>query len=188
MAIDVQNLATVRHNYANAVFAHKVHEMAAERKLANSSKYKWANVLVVGLVLGIFVYQSMASDASPVLAYIGAGVSAGEIFLLILSLTFNNEPEITSHKNTALKYMNLRDRYRSLISDIIGDTVSARDAVKGRNDLLHEYQVISDLALVTIKADYSKAMTELQLTPDGQNTWSDDQINSLLPEVLRIKS
>lgn len=187
MAIDIPNLATVRHNYANAVFAHKVHEMAAERKLAKSTKYKWANVLVVGLVLGIFVYQATANNASPVLTYIGAGVTAGEIFLLILSLTFNNEPEITSHKNTALKYMNLRDRYRSLISDMIGGAISARDAVKNRNDLLHEYQVISDLALATTKADYNMAMTELQLTSDGQNTWSDDQIDSLLPEALRTK-
>lgn len=187
MAINQQNLATVRHNFANATFAHKVHEMAAERKGGRSIKYKVANVTLVSLVLGIFVFQSV-TDASPVFSYIGAGLSAGEIVLLIVSLTFNHEPEITSHKNTALKYMNLRDRYRSLIADIINGRTTEADAIGKRDILLHEYQVISDLALETTKQDYNKAMKELQLTPDGKNTWSDTQIDSLLPKALRIKS
>jgi hypothetical protein len=105
--------------------------------------------------------------------------------LLIVSLTFNHEPEINSHKNTALKYMNLRDRTRSLIADILGAGVADREATRRRDELLHEYQVISDLALATSKGDYDSAMKALQLTPDGQNTWSDDQIDSLLPQLLR---
>jgi len=185
MSLSQQNLATVRHNFANATFAHKVHEMAAERKEHRSIWYKWANIGVVLIVLGIFAFQP--SNASPVWNYIGAGVSAGEILLLIVSLTFNHEPEITSHKNTALKYMNLRDRYRSLIADMLRGGVSETVAAQKRDDLLHEYQVISDLALATIVKDYDKAMRALQLKPDGQNTWSDKQIDSLLPVALRKK-
>lgn len=187
MAINQHNLATIRHNFANATFGHKVHEMAAERKEQRSTKYKVANVGLIALVLAIFVWQA-SGGSSPLLSYIGAGVSAGEIVLLIVSLTFNHEPEITSHKNTALKYMNLRDRYRSLIADVIHGEVSDTNATKQRDDLLHEYQVISDLALATTKSDYTRAMDNLQLKPDGQNTWSDEQIDSLLPKALRVKS
>jgi hypothetical protein len=187
VSINQQNLATVRHNFANATFAHKVHEIAAERKEARSAKYKLANVAVVALVLGIFAFQSINNNF-PVLNYIGAGVTAGEIVLLIISLTFNREPEITSHKNTALKYMNLRDRYRSLIADAISGNLSDADAGRKRDDLLHEYQVISDLALATTNHDYNKAMRALQLQPDSQNTWSDSQIDSLLPKALRKKA
>lgn len=187
MAVNQPNLAAVRHNFANATFAHKVHEMAAERKSTRSSNYKKANVAMVVLVMSIFVFQSI-NNTFPVLNYIGAGISAGEIVLLVVSLTFNHEPEITSHKNTALKYMNLRDRYRSLITDIISNGITDTNAIRKRDDLLHEYQVISDLALVTTKQDYIRAMDDLQLKPDGQNTWSDDQIDSLLPELLRQKA
>lgn len=187
MAINEQNLATVRHNFANAVFAHKVHEKAAERKEGRSTKYKLANVAVITLVLAIFVAQAI-NNSLTVLSYIGAGVTAGEIVLLIVSLIFNHEPEITGHKNTALKYMNLRDRYRLLIADMINSQMSDAEATQKRDNLLHEYQVISDLSLPTTKEDYSKAMDDLQLQSDGQNTWSDDQIDSLLPQALRVKT
>lgn len=186
MTTDQQNLATVRHNFANATFAHKVHEMASERKQARSTNYKIANILVVLCILGIFAFQP--GDASPIWNYIGAGITSGEILLLIVSLTFNHEPEIASHKYTALKYMNLRDRYLSLIADILGATTAQSSALLKRDDLLHEYQVISDLALATTDGDYDKAMRALNLTPDGQNTWSNKQIDSLLPVALRRKS
>jgi hypothetical protein len=186
MAIDKQSLATVRHNFANAVFAHKVHEMAAARKDGISSKYKLLNVVMVGLVIAVFAVQS-TGHAQDVLNYIGAGIGAGEILLLIVTLTFSREPEVTSHKNAALKYMNLRDRYRLLVADIISGHMTGADVVRQRDGLLHEYQVISDIALATTSQDYDKAMKALQLIPDGQNTWSDDQIDSLLPETLRTK-
>jgi len=187
MTTNKQNLATVRHNFANATFSHKVHEMAAERKEGRSGLYKAANVALIALVLLIFCLQANG-DSSTALNAIGVGLTAGEIVLMLVSLTFNHEPEINSHKNTALKYMNLRDRYRSLIADMVAGSTNNSKAAHERDALLHEYQVISDLALTTTKGDYSRAMNELQLTPDGQNTWSDEQIDSLLPEALRIES
>lgn len=187
MAINKQNLATVRHNFANTTFSHKVHEMAAERKEGRSGRHKAANVGLITLVLLIFCLQA-TGNSSTALNAIGIGLTAGEVVLMIISLTFNHEPEIHSHKNTALKYMNLRDRYRSLIADMVAGSIDNTKAAHERDALLHEYQVISDLALTTTKGDYSRAMDELQLTPDGQNTWSDEQIDSLLPKALRIKS
>jgi hypothetical protein len=69
--------------------------------------------------------------------------------------------------------------------DIIRGVTSGDGLSHKRDDLLREYQMISELALQTSEDDYHKAMKRLKLVEDGQNAWSDEQINSLLPKELR---
>lgn len=186
MSIDKKNLAIVRQGFANAAFTHKTHEMAAERKERRSIIFKALNITLITLVLGLLVTQTII-PTNLIFSYIGAGLTGAEIALLIIHLSFNIEPEIVSHKNTALKYMSLRDRYKLLIADILGDAVSANEIVRRRDDLLREYQTISDLALQTNQKDYDNAMSRLKIKEDQQNIWSDKQVDGLLPKELRSK-
>lgn len=185
MGTSKENLAAVRHAYANVVFAHKVQEMAVERKEKRIATFKILNVVVIAAVLTIFVSQAFV-HSNPILAYIGAGLTVAEIVILISHLTFGVEQEVVAHKNSALKYMSLRDRYKSFIADLMRGALNEDDVVRGRDDLLREYQMISDLSLQTNEHDYSKAMVKLKLIEDDQNVWSDKQIDSLLPKDLRL--
>lgn len=182
MAVDTVNLAIVRQNFANAAFSHKVHEMAVERKERMAATFKVLNVSLIALVLLLFVAQTIWSS-NLAISYIGAGLTAAEIILVITQLSFSIESEITSHKNTALKYMDLRDRYKLLLADIING--GADQSTTRRTELLREYQTISDLALQTSIQDYQQGMKRLKLKEDKQNVWSDKQIDSLLPKELR---
>lgn len=185
MKIDKENLAAVRQCFANAALSHKVQEVAAECKGRRITWFKVLTIVATGAVLGVFAAQ-LANPDNHALAPIGAGVTIADIILLITHLTFGIEQEVVAHKNSALKYMSLRDRYKSLIADIIRGALSGEELAKKRDDLLHEYQMISDLALQTSEDDYHKAMEKLKLVEDGQNVWSDEQINSLLPKELRV--
>ncbi len=180
------NLALVRQNFANAAFSHKVHEMAAERKEQNANVFKILNVVLISVVLLLFIAQA-ANPSNAIFSYIGSGLTAAEIILLIVQLTFSVEQEIVLHKNSALKYMALRDHYKELIADIMSGKIVDNQAVEMRSNLLREYQTISDMALQTSKDDYNKAMSRLKLKADGQNVWSDRQINSLIPKELSIE-
>lgn len=186
MKIYKENLAVVRQAFANAAFSHKVQEMAAERKEGRIATFKTINICLIGLVLLLFLLQA-TTDSSPVLTYIGAGLTAAEIVLLISQLTFGVEQEVVAHKNSALKYMSLRDRYKSTLADILRGTLDDREFTKTRDNLLKEYQMISDLSIQTSSNDYDEAMAKLKLVPDGKNVWSDKQIDSLLPKELRAK-
>jgi hypothetical protein len=104
---------------------------------------------------------------------------------MVSHLTFGIEQEVVAHKNSALKYMALRDRYKSFIADIIRGALTKDALARKRDDLLREYQMISDLALQTSEDDYHMAMGRLKLVEDDQNVWSDEQINSLLPLELQ---
>lgn len=184
MKVDRENLAAVRQCFANTALSHKVQEVAAERKEKRITWFKILNIVVVGAVLTLFVTQAIFPDQH-ILAYVGAGLTVAEIILMISHLTFGIEQEAVAHKNSALKYMALRDRYKSFMADIIQGTLAGDELARKRDDLLREYQMISDLALQTSEDDYHKAMKKLKLVEDGQNVWSDEQVNSLLPKELR---
>lgn len=186
MKTQPQNLAVIRQAFANAAFSHKVQEMAAERKEKRITKFKILNVFFIAIILGIFVTQSFVPN-NPVLTYIGAGLTAAEIVVWISHLTFAIEQEVVAHKNSALKYMALRDRYKNFLADIKQLALRPIDVVRKRDSLLSEYQMISDLSIQTNSKDYDNAMKKLNLTPDGKNVWSEAQINSLLPNELRLK-
>lgn len=186
MKLDRENLATVRQCFANAVLSHKVQEVAAERKERRVARFKCGNIIMVSAVLLLFIAQSMA-PSNHVLAYVGAGLTAAEIILLIVQLSFGIEQEVVTHKNSALEYMSLRDRYKSFMADVIRGSLTAKELIGKRYELLSQYQMISKLALQTSEDDYHKAMAKLKLTEDGQNVWSDAQIDSLLPKELRDK-
>lgn len=178
-----QNLAVIRQAFANAAFSHKVQEMAAERKEKRITLFKILNVVFIAVVLVIFVIQSFIPN-NPILTYIGAGLTAAEIVIWVSHLTFAIEQEVVAHKNSALKYMALRDRYKTFLADVMQSALKPTGIARQRDSLLSEYQMISDLSIQTNGKDYDNAMKKLNLIPDNKNVWSDKQINSLLPKEL----
>lgn len=184
--MDKENLATIRQSFANAALGHKIQEVAAGRKTKGANFFKKAEIVVVGIILALLVIQSQI-PTNPIFSYIGAGLTVVEILMLVMRQMYHFDEDIVSHKNTAAAYMALRDKYKSLISDIVKSTLTTPEIVKQRDSLLGEYQLISRLSLPTKNEDYPEAMTRLKLKEDDQNIWSDPQIDHLLPTELRKK-
>lgn len=184
--MDKENLAAIRQSFANAVLGHKIQEVAAGRKIKGANFFKKAEVGVVSAVLVLLVIQSQVDD-NFIFSYIGAGLAVGEIVMLVLRQMYHFDEDVVSHKNAASSYMMLRDKYKSLIADVIKGTLSTDEITKQRDALLNEYQLISRLSLPTEDSDYPEAMNRLKLKEDDQNIWSDNQIDHLLPNELRKK-
>src|SRR3989344_28542 len=188
--MDIRNLSIVRQSFANTVFTHKVQEIAAENAGALALKVKIANIGIVALAFIMLLLQ-VANPANLVFSYLGSGIAAGEIIFLIVQLTFNFEQAALAHKNSALKYMQLRDKYRALIADMMNG-LQPQDALIARRDALQaEYQVISDLAPQTGKKEYAEAQKRLHTAgvSGGEHyTWSDIEIDQFLPQNLHSDS
>lgn len=187
--VDTKSLSTARQTFANAVFTHKVQEVAAENKGNKVFKIKMVNIVFAGIVLVLLVFQAAFPDKI-VFSYMGAVVTIGEILFLIIQLSFGFEQQMVLHKNSALKYMQLRDKYRLLIADIMNDVLSPTEIIARRDLLQSEYQVISDLSPQTGMAEYKEAQVRLNrkgIVESEQFTWSDEEIERFLPEELRIK-
>lgn len=187
--MDKINLSIIRQTFANAVFTHKVQEVAAEINQKRALYIKIYNIIIVAIVLILLVIQS-SSPTERIFSYIGAGVTVGEIIFLIIQLSFNFEQQMILNKNSALKYMQLRDKYILLIADLANEKITNDELISRRNLLQSEYQIISDLAPQTGPEEYKEAQYRLNkkgVVSGEQFTWSDEEIDRFLPENLRLK-
>ena len=147
-----------------------------------------ANIGIVTLALLMLLLQ-VANPSNIVFSYVGSSIAAGEIVFLIIQLTFSFEQSALSHKGSALKYMQLRDKYRTLITDIMNAQESQDALISRRDSLQAEYQVISDLAPQTGAKEYAETQKRLHTAgaSGGEHyTWSDVEIDQFLPENLRL--
>lgn len=186
--MDAKNLSIVRQSFAQTVFTHQVQEAASAAKMRDAARVKWANIFLVSAVLILLGLQANTPN-NPIYSYLGAGVSVGEIIFLIIQLTFNPEQQSILHKNSALKYMGLRDKYRLLITDIMNERATKQETIARRDALQQEYQTISDLAPATGSHEYTVAQEKLNVRGAVENeqfTWSDEEIDRFLPEGLRL--
>ncbi len=188
--MDKKNLSIIRQSFANCVFTHKVQEVAAERSQQKAFYIKIANIVLVSIVL-ILLFLQTSYPNNIFLSYIAAGITIAEVIFLIIQLTFSFEEQMSEHKSSALKYMELRDYYRLLITDIMTREINNDALIARRDSLQHEYQLISDLAPQTGGADYQEAQIRLNqkgVVEGEEFTWSDDEIDHFLPESLRLNN
>lgn len=185
--VDIKNLSIIRQSFANTVFTHKVHEMAAERYGRSAFFIKLGNIVIVSLTMLFLVLGAQVDNK--IFSYIATGLTIAEIIFLIIQLNFDYDDQASQHKNSALKYMKLRDLYRNLITDVMNSEIAETGIRSRRDDLQDQYQTISDLAPLTNNTDYQNAQRKLNnRVVDGEEfTWSDDEIDRFLPEELRIK-
>lgn len=184
--MDKNNLSIVRQTFASTVFTHQVQEVAAFNKRKKVFVVKIINIILVSFVLILLILQTQYPN-EPLFAYLASGLTLCEVIFLIIQLTFNFEQDSLLHKNSALKYMALRDRYRLLITDIMNEKAPKKELIAQRNALQQEYQSISDLSPPTGEIEYLQAQKLLGLDGKGEQfTWSDKEIDRFLPEELRI--
>lgn len=184
-----ENLSIIRQSFASTVFTHKVQEVAVENQEKNVFAIKIINIVLVSIVLILLIIQAAKPEVL-LFSYIGAGITVAEVIFLIIQLTFSFEQRVVMHKNSALKYMGLRDAYRSLIADVMSEAISADHIIARRDLLQREYQIISDLAPQTGSKEKTEAQKRLNKRGEVQGeefTWSDDEIDWFLPENLRLK-
>ncbi len=187
--MDELNLSTIRQSFANSVFTHKVQEIAAENQGKKAFYIKIANILIVFVVLVTLFFQTKFPQII-LLTYIGAGITIGEIIFLIVQLTFSFDDKKLTHKNSALKFLGLRDNYRLLITDIMNGNITKKELIARRDSLQNEYRIICELAPPTGKDEYNEAqkrLTKRGLVQGEEFTWSDEEIDRFLPEELRFK-
>lgn len=186
--MDIINLSTIRQTFANTVFTHQVQEAATQNQEGKAYIVKWINLVFVVLVLFLLVLQA-SNPENLIYSYFGILLSVFEISFMIFQLNFRFENRMMLHKNSALKFMGLRDNYRNLIADVMGSKIKIEDIRIRRDALQKEYQTICEFAPQTGISEYQKAQKNLNKrgVVEGENfTWSDEEIDHFLPEKLRL--
>ena len=180
------NLSIIRQQFAQCVFTHKVLEKATDRIEKVNTKIKWANVIILAFVLTFLILPIKFSEYA-FLNYVAIAITVIEILFVYLQKEFSFEDKAKEYKKFALRFLELRDKYKNFIVDIMNGLEEIEITTK--RDLLQEqYQIVSSLSPQTNYDDYKKAQLALlgKNVTDEEFTWSEEEIDRFLPKNLRL--
>jgi hypothetical protein len=180
------NLSIIRQQFAQCVFNHKIQEIACDRVEKINTRIKYLNVGILACVL-IFLVLQLKYPQNFIFGGISISITLFEILFLFIQKEFSFEERSKEHKKIALKFLELRGKYKNFIVDIMDDLANTK-IVSKRNLLQEQYQIISELAPQTKYSDYINAQLSLlgKTKTDEEFTWSNKEINKFLPKKLRI--
>lgn len=115
-----------------------------------------------------------------------AGLAISSVLLILNTYTKNFDlgEDAQKHRNTASDLWLIREKYTSLITDLIIGNKAIEMAQADRDILNEELHVIYSAAPSTTTKAYRKAQKALQYEEDM--TFNDDEIDALLPDKLKM--
>ncbi|RBN37402.1 hypothetical protein DMN50_30650 [Priestia megaterium] len=171
--------AQIRECYGRVVYTHKTQEKCADLLLKKNSTIKFWQLLLSAVTTGTFL-ANIFGDGK--IATIIATIFS--IALLVLT-TYTQDVELVSvaeeHKNAAIKLWDIRENYLSLLTDFPNLTTDA--IIEKRDELQSDLLDIFQGSPRTNSKAYKKASEGLK--NNEELTFSDDEIDLLLPQQLR---
>lgn len=183
----------IRNSYGNVFWTHKIHEKDADRYNKYDSRLKVAQIILsavsttglVSVLLGI----SDSKGSSPCLiiyfaTVISTIVSAALLVINSLQKGYSFSILAAQHADAALKLLNLREDYLSLLYDIKGGLVDVQNIKSRRDDLQKRTVEVYESAPRTTSKGYKKAETSIRT---GEHFFTKESLNQILPPELREK-
>lgn len=185
-------LGLVRFYFAQSAFMTNCHFKASNR--ISKQKREFNNIMygLTGSTVGLLILQIIGLkigcnkllDITAFFALILTGTS------LIISIIKKDDYThlVIQHRIFAEKYKSLRDDFMCLIEKIMSKNIDELLLYQKNDELIKRYSEIGEYAPETNYDDYQNAQMKLGLKGNDNEefTWSDAQIDRLLPEKLRI--
>lgn len=187
-------LANVRFYFAQSVFMNNCHYKAygrlEKRKNQISNIVKTFSIItIILLILQIIGLENGLESLINVSAFVGLVLTGAS---LVFELINKEDLSILMYqqKDTAEKYKTLRDKYMSLIEEIMSNTTGNNSLKKKRNKLLKKYSAIGEYSPVTSYKDYTETQKSLglKINTDEEFTWGNNEIDKFLPKELRLEN
>jgi hypothetical protein len=186
-------LANVRFYFAQSVFMNNCHYKAYSRlekrkKLISNIVIGFSATTILLLILQVVGLENDYKKLINILAFVGLVLTGAT---LVFELINKEDLSILMYqqKNTAEKYKTLRDKYMSLIEEIMSNTTNESKLKIKRDKLLKKYSAIGEYSPATDYKDYQEAQKNLGLkgNSDEEFTWSNKEIDKFLPKELRLE-
>ena len=171
----------IRDAFGRAAYTHKTQEKAADILSERQSRLKLVQIVLLAISTGGVISVTFGQGE------IGAIISSVcAAFLLALNLYLKEHDlveQVHRHKNAANEILRIRDRYRSLLTDLKVCNRSMESYQEYRDKLIEEAQSIYAAAPKTDEKAYERARKALK--ENEELTFSGHEIDELLPENLR---
>lgn len=173
--------SVVREEFGRVAYSGKTHFKVIDRVNRWRVWLKVANAVLLTVTAGgtvdVLVRDQTASKILTLL------LSAAALGLAIYSLSMNYDGVVDQHRVAARALWLLREQYVHLIGDLKSGVISVADGRARRDWLTTETARIYELAPETDAKAYRAAQQALKV--DEELTFSDDELDVLLPTALR---
>jgi len=177
-------LSQIHHLYASVVYTHKIQEKQADIYFRCHRRSQIAMIVLTTASGGAF----LASLLNLVLSSSLAALAISFVSLLVSAInltmkTFKYGEQMQKHRDAAAKIWNLRESYHSLMVDLQSEMITLAEGRERRDQLQKEASQIYENAPRT--TDKACELAQNALHDDMESTYSDNEINQLLPISLR---
>ncbi|MEG0588181.1 MAG: SLATT domain-containing protein [Akkermansia sp.] len=181
----------IRQSFCCVVYTHKAHEKFADSLDKKHKKNKLLQIIfssatasgVLLTVLNVFQgycwFQISIKVATSLLSF-------GTIFVSSFLKDFNILGESENHKHVATILIEIRDKYISLLVNIRNKSIDLLDIKRERDLIQKSLEIVYTLSPRTNSTAYDEAREALQ--KNEEYTFSDEEIDRLLPKSLRKKT
>ena len=174
---------SVRRSYASVVWSHKIQEKQCDIYTRQYRFLETVNIIAasttsVGILSLIFTNQFWIKIISAILSFV-------TIFVSAYFKSFDLHQMTLSNKTTANKLLCIRDQLYLIILKIHMECDSANDLLIQYEKILKELDKIYQSAPNTTDKAVKLARKALNVSKD--NTFTEDEINSFLPDELRME-
>lgn len=173
--------SSVRETLASVVWSHKIQEKQADIcsnqfKVMETAKIVSASMTSVGIVSLIFTDQLWLKIVSALLSFISVFVSA-------FFKSFDLQTMVSQHKAAANNLLAIRDELKLIILQIHLEKDEPTALYEKYEDTVHQLDKVYADAPNT--SDKAVAMARVALNITQDNTFSDEEIDHLLPDELK---
>lgn len=171
----------LRECYGRAVYSHKTHEKCADILLSRLALVKRWQIILSAAATGGFITTIVGGGVTA--AILGALVSGTLLVLNAYTKDYDLGELAQKHKQAANDIWLVREQYLSLLTDLRSEGKAPGDLLRERDRLVAELHSVYAGSPSTNSAAYKKAQEGIQ--KNQEMTFSDQEIDSLLPESLR---
>lgn len=171
----------MRQVFASVVWSHKIQEKQADIYLG------WYNLLEVSRIVlaaltssGIF---AVIFTNNFYLKLVTAIVSAISLFITTYFKSYDLKDLQKKHKKSALEWLELREEMTTVLCDIALNKYYEDELIEKRDGYLKRKIEISKSSLDCGNRAVKRASKDLKIR--GDNDYSDDEIDSFLPQLAR---
>ena len=177
-------LDQVRHLYASVVYTHKIQEKQADIYFQCHRRSRILMIVLTTLSGGTFLVSLLNLVLSSSLAALGISCISLLVSAINLTMkTFKYGEQMQKHRDVAAKIWSLRESYHSLMVDLQSETITLEEGRERRDQLQQKAsQIYANAPRTTNKAC---KLAQKALHDDAESTYSEDEINQLLPLNLR---
>ena len=171
----------LRECFGRVVYSHKTHEKQADILVKRLSWIKLGHIILSAIIAGSFLVRLFG--LGEIGTIIGAIVSAVLLGLTLYSKDSNLAELAQKHKHAANEIWLIREKYQSLITDLVIGEKRLEVIQQERDDLMEDLHLVYSNAPGTNSSAYAKAQKALKQNEDM--TFSNEEIDAFLPDELK---